>query len=200
MPPPGTGRGAPPRSVGQTHLNAPLATPDAPCASPAEPLRAGVSRPLAGPGGDGVLRRTDGFAVLAVLGELGVLAVPAMPTVLAVDASALLGVPGELGELGGPAPDDSGSGRGALTCGLSCACNRAAAPVGGGVEAGVGAVRGAVRGAARPAADSLPGPNTKTCPTEIRKSAPILFHRAKSRKSRSWRHAMLYSVSSGRTT
>ena len=111
------------------------------------------------------------LGVLAALVALGVLAVAA------VDAPALLGVPGKLG---GPVPEDSGSGRGVLTCGVSCACDRAAAAVGGDVEVGVGgvgvgggAVRGAVRGAARPAGDSLPGPNTKTCPTEIRKSAPI---------------------------
>jgi len=159
---------------------------------------------LAGPADDGVLRRTDGFAVLAVPAELpelpglAGLGVLAAPTVLAVDEPALLGVPGELV---GPVPADSGSGRGVLTCGVSCVRDRAAAPGGGvGVGVGAGAVRGAVRGAARPAGDSLPGPKTKTCPTEIRKSAPILFHRARSRKSRSWRQAMLYSVSSGRTT
>jgi hypothetical protein len=134
--------------------------------------------------------------VLAVPAGLAGLGILAAPTVLAVDEPALLGVPGELV---GPVPADSGSGRGMLTCGVSCVRDRAAAP-GVDVGAGAGAVRGAVRGAARPAGDSLPGPKTKTCPTEIRKSAPMLFHRARSRKSRSWRQAMLYSVSSGRTT
>jgi len=52
------------------------------------------------------------------------------------------------------------------------------------------------RGAACPS----PGPNKRTWPTEMRKSDPMLFHRARSRKSRSWRHAMLYRVSWGRTT
>jgi hypothetical protein len=73
------------------------------------------------------------------------------------------------------------SGRGLPTCGISCVRERAVPDADGTAGAcgtrfgwGLGAMRGA-----------LPGPNIKTWPTEIRKSAPILFHRAKSRKSRS---------------
>jgi len=65
----------------------------------------------------------------------------------------------------------------------------------GGVAAGGtaadGAGLGATRGAALSGEEAPLGPNTKTWPTEMRKSAPTLFHRAKSRKSRSWRQAML---------
>jgi hypothetical protein len=73
-----------------------------------------------------------------------------------------------------------------LTCGVA----EDGGIVDGGIVAGgtaaVGAGFGAVRGgAARSRDGALPGPNTKTWPTEMRKSAPMLFHRAKSRKSRS---------------
>jgi len=55
------------------------------------------------------------------------------------------------------------------------------AAVGAGLDAGLDAAPGAARwGDGAP-----PGPNTKTWPTEMRKSAPMLFHRATSRKSRS---------------
>jgi hypothetical protein len=91
----------------------------------------------------------------------------------------------------GAAAANSGSGRGLLTCGV--------AEDGGIVEGGIagvgiaaaGAGLGAARGVARSGDGALPGPNTKTWPTEMRKSAPMLFHRAKSRKSRLWRQAML---------
>jgi hypothetical protein len=124
---------------------------------------------------DGVAGGLDALALaLALVGGPGPLAL------------ALVGGPGplELALAGGPGPlelalagglralalaDDSGSGRGLPTCGGRIA--------GGGGGAGLGAARGAPR-----AGDGTPrGPNTKTWPTEIRKSAPMLFHRAKSR-------------------
>jgi hypothetical protein len=86
------------------------------------------------------------------------------------------------------APGDSGSGRGLPTCGVVCARDPC---VPGGVFAGGGTGLAAARGDARsgvprsgaPCWDrgARPGPNTKTWPTEMRKSAPMLFHRAKSR-------------------
>jgi hypothetical protein len=87
----------------------------------------------------------------------------------------------------------SGSGRGLLTRGVA----EDGGIVDGGIAdegiAGDGAAAGfcAARGVERSVGGALPGPNTKTWPTEMRKSAPILFHRAKSRKSRSFRQAML---------
>jgi hypothetical protein len=100
----------------------------------------------------------------------------------------------------GAAAAKSGSGRGLLTRGV--AEDRGIVDGGivdGGIAdegiAGDGAAVGAgfcaARGVARSVGGALPGPNAKTWPTEMRKSAPILFHRAKSRKSRSCRQAML---------
>jgi hypothetical protein len=54
-----------------------------------------------------------------------------------------------------------------------------------GGDAAVGAGLGAALGVARWGDGAPPGPNTKTWPTEMRKSAPMSFHRATSRKSRS---------------
>jgi hypothetical protein len=86
--------------------------------------------------------------------------------------------------VGAPPAADSGSGRGLLTCG-DIAGGMVDAPVDGPADGTAGA------GFLVSGDGSRPGPNTKTCPTEMRKSAPMLFHRAKSRKSRSWRQAML---------
>ena len=88
--------------------------------------------------------------------------------------------------VGAPPAADSGSGRGLLTCG-DIADGAVDAPVDGTAGAGLAAACGVLVSGD----GSRPGPNTKTCPTEMRKSAPMLFHRAKSRKSRSWRQAML---------
>jgi hypothetical protein len=96
----------------------------------------------------------------------------------------------------GAAAAKSGSGRGLLTRGVA----EDGGIVDGGIAdegiagdgaAAVGDGFCAARGVARSVGGALPGPNTKTWPTEMRKSAPILFHRAKSRKSRSCRQAML---------
>jgi hypothetical protein len=96
----------------------------------------------------------------------------------------------------GAAAAKSGSGRGLLTRGVA----EDGGIVDGGIAdegiagdgaAAVGAGFCAARGVVRSVGGALPGPNTKTWPTEMRKSAPILFHRAKSRKSRSCRQAML---------
>jgi hypothetical protein len=88
----------------------------------------------------------------------------------------------------GAAAPKSGSGRGLLTRGVA----EDGGIVDGGI-AGDGAAAGfcAARGVERSVGGAPPGPNIKTWPTEMRKSAPILFHRAKSRKSRSFRQAML---------
>jgi len=96
----------------------------------------------------------------------------------------------------GAAAAKSGSGRGLLTRGVAedggiADGGVADEDIAGGGDAAVGAGFCAARGGARSAGGALPGPNTKTWPTEMRKSAPILFHRAKSRKSRSCRQAML---------
>jgi hypothetical protein len=90
----------------------------------------------------------------------------------------------------------SGSGRGLLTRGVAedggiVDGGVADEGIAGGGAAAVGAGFCAARGVARSVGGALPGPNTKTWPTEMRKSAPILFHRAKSRKSRSCLQAML---------
>ena len=103
MPPPGTERGAPLRSVGQTHLN-------------------------------------DPFAPAAAAGVLR-----------------------ELDEL---VPADSGSGRGLLTCGAGVL--RELGGLADPAVAGAGAGLGAGCGAARWDGGSLPGPNSKTWPTEMR--------------------------------
>jgi hypothetical protein len=78
---------------------------------------------------------------------------------------------------------DSGSGRGLPTWGVSCAAEPTlpVAGVGPDLDPGVGAARGTLLSGD----GARPGPSTKTWPTEIWKSAPMLFHRAKSRKSRS---------------
>ena len=73
---------------------------------------------------------------------------------------------------------DSGRGRGLPTCGTFCA--RELAVSGAGIAGGDGGL-GAARGAPRSDDGVLPGPNSKIWPTEMRKSAPMLFHRAKSR-------------------
>jgi len=91
----------------------------------------------------------------------------------------------------GAAAAKSGSGRGLLTRGVAEDGGIADEGIAGGGAAAVGAGFCAARGGARSVGGALPGPNTKTWPTEMRKSAPILFHRAKSRKSRSCRQAML---------
>jgi len=96
----------------------------------------------------------------------------------------------------GAAAAKSGSGRGLLTRGVAedgGIVDGGAADGGivGGGAAAVGAGFCAARGVARSVGGALPVPSTKTWPTEMRKSAPILFHRAKSRKSRLCRHAML---------
>jgi hypothetical protein len=118
-----------------------------------------------GTAGDGAAAGAAG-----VLGVLGPRGAPGVFGALTFGALALAG--------------GSGSGRGLPTCAISCVRERAVPDADGTAGAagacgtrfgwGLGAMRGA-----------LPGPNTKTWPTEIRKSAPILFHRAKSRKSRS---------------
>src|SRR5579863_3736201 len=100
MPPPGTGRGAPTRSVGHTHFEA----------APIEVPAGGAMDPL-----------FDGTALL--------------------------------------------TGGGALLCALA-----------GGAGSGL---RLPTRGAA--CVSPLPGPNKRTWPTEMRKSDPMLFHRARSR-------------------
>jgi len=96
----------------------------------------------------------------------------------------------------GAAAAKSGSGRGLLTRGVAedggiVDGGVADEGIAGGGAAAVGVGFCAARGIARSAGGALPWPNTKTWPTEMRKSAPILFQRAKSRKSRSCRQAML---------
>jgi hypothetical protein len=85
---------------------------------------------------------------------------------------------------------DSGSGRGLLTWGASCAAEPTLpgpgiTVVGPDLGPGVGPGIGAARGTLLSGGGARPGPSTKTWPTEMWKSAPMLFHRAKSRKSRS---------------
>jgi hypothetical protein len=91
----------------------------------------------------------------------------------------------------GAAAAGSGSGRGLLTCGVAEGGDVVEGGVAGGGITAAGAGLGAAWGVARSGDAALPGPNTKTWPTEMRKSAPMLFHRANSRKSRLWRQAML---------
>jgi hypothetical protein len=70
-----------------------------------------------------------------------------------------------------------------LTCGVAGDGGIVEDGIAGG--AGLGAALCAALGAARGGNGAPPGPNTKTWPTEMRKSALMLFHRATSRKSRS---------------
>jgi hypothetical protein len=133
------------RSVGQTHLNDPFA----PAAA------AGVLRELDGPV---VFGRPAVFGAPAVLGAPAVFGRPVV-----FGALTALGGFGAFDEL---VPADSGSGRGLLTCG-----GGVLREVGGLADpavAGTGAGLGAGCGAARWDGGSRPGPNTKTCPTEMR--------------------------------
>ena len=125
------------------------------------------------------------------LRSLGVLGAAGVPSGFGEPEFSVLALGAlEAGTLGFVAPTaaDSGSGRGLLTCGVVVDGDTAGGGGAGGGTAGLGAGVGAgldaVRGVAR-SGDGAPGPNAKTWPTEMRKSPPMLFHRAKSRKSRS---------------
>ena len=129
------------RSVGQTHLNDPFA-----------PAAAG-----------GVLRKPGGpvvFGAPVVFGR------PAVFGVLTAEG----GLDG-LGAFDALVPADSGSGRGLLTCGAGEL--RELGGFGGlddpaAAGAGAGLSAGAAGAAARWDGRSLPRPNTKTWPTEMR--------------------------------
>jgi hypothetical protein len=127
------------RSVGQTHLNDPFA--------PA--ARAGVLRELGGP----VV-----FGAPVVCGAPVVFGGP-----VAFGALTALGGFGAFDEL---VPADSGSGRGLLTCGAGVL--RELGGMGDPAVVGTGAGLGAACGATGWDGGSLPGPNTKTWPTEMR--------------------------------
>jgi hypothetical protein len=77
---------------------------------------------------------------------------------------------------------DSGSGRGLPTWGVPCAPEPALPGAGiTGVGPDLGPGVGAARGTLLSGDGARPEPSTKTWPTEIWKSPPMLFHRAKSR-------------------
>jgi hypothetical protein len=103
---------------------------------------AGVLRELGGPvvfGAPAVFGRPAVFGALTALGGFGAFDEPVA---------------------------DSGSGRGLLTCGTGVL--REVGGLGDPAVAGAGAGLGAACGAGRWDGGSLPGPNTKTWPTEMR--------------------------------
>ena len=111
----------------------------------------------------------DPFAPAAAVGALRELGGP-----VAFGARVAFGAPvafGALTPLGGfgafdeLVPADSGSGRGLLTCGAGVLRKLG---LGDPAVAGAGAGLGAACGATRWGGGSLPGPNTKTWPTEMR--------------------------------
>jgi hypothetical protein len=113
----------------------------------------------------------DPFAPAAGAGVLRELGGP----VVLLDAPVVFGGPvafGALTALGGfdafdeLVPADSGSGRGLLTCGAGVL--RELGGLGDPAVAGAGAGLGAACGATGWDGGSLPGPNTKTWPTEMR--------------------------------
>jgi hypothetical protein len=97
-------------------------------------------------------------AAAGVLRELGGAVVFGAP--VAFGALTALGGFGAFDEL---VPADSGSGRGLLTCGTGVLRE-----LGDPAVAGAGAGLGAACGATDRDGGSLPGPNTKTWPTEMR--------------------------------
>jgi hypothetical protein len=135
------------RSVGQTHLNDPFA--------PTAAIGAGVLRKLGGP----VV-----FGAPVVFGgpvEFGAPMVFGGP----VEFGALTALDG-FGAFDELVTADSESGRGLLTCGAGVL--RELGGMGDPAVAGAGAGLGAACGATRWDGGSLPGPNTKTWPTEMR--------------------------------
>ena len=111
----------------------------------------------------GQIHFNDPFAPAAagVLRELGGAVVLGAPVVFG--ALTAMGGFGAFDEL---VPADSGSGRGLLTCGAGVL--REPGGLGEPAVAGAGTGLGAACGAARWDGGSLPGPNTKTWPTEMR--------------------------------
>jgi hypothetical protein len=120
----------------------------------------------------------------SLVGVLSGEAAPCEFDAVPLDAVPLDAVPVDAPAFGAAAAN-SGRGRGLLTCGVAEDGGIVDGGIAGGGTAAVGAGFGAARGVPRSGGGALPGPNTKTWPTEMRKSAPMLFHRAKSRKSRS---------------
>ena len=112
----------------------------------------------------------DPFAPAAgagVLRELGGAVVFGAPVVLgALIAFRVLTALGGFGAFDKLVPASSGSGRGLLTCGAGVLSELWG--LGAPAVAGAGAGLGAACGITRSDGGSLPGPNTKTWPTEMR--------------------------------